>query len=442
MRRELVISAAFLLAGCVVGRGGVRDSEGGTVRIDASHRFRDGGTGQGGDGSTHGDRDGSSTGDRDGSTHGDLDGGGGWDFDASWWLPDGATPPTEIFCDDGVDQDGDGAADCADDDCADAPCGGGSFCSGMVCGGCRGEPSETSCGDGADEDCDGMTDCADSDCAAAACAPGGVMCSAGACPGCPSGFTERICSDSNDDDCDGLVDCADPDCDGRSCAASGMVCRSSTCTCAESFEFCNDRDEDCDGTIDDGCPSDVTFSSSGALGPFGRGGGGFLDACPAGTVLMGIAGRAAGTLVQIQPICAELFMTVELRIPENAYPVFRGDPVLGDPHGGTGGTAFDDRCTGDDVVIGVWGATTDDSGGTLSTLTGIALQCGTVRVVRTGLSWARTITPTDMTPMRGGGGTSFHEDCAGGVVSGVSGQAASSVTGLTFACQRVTLQTL
>ena len=427
MGRLLAISAVFLTSACVAGRSGIRDSEGGAVQIDASWRLRDGG-GDRGDGSMTG-RDGSMTG-RDGSI---------LDRDGSISLPDGSRPTTELTCDDDVDQDGDGATDCEDDDCAEAPCAAGLFCSNMVCGGCRDEPSETSCGDGADEDCDGMADCADPDCAGATCGPGGATCTvSGTCP-CASGFTERICSDGTDDDCDGLIDCADPDCDGRSCAAGGMLCRAGECTCDTSIEFCNDRDEDCDGVIDDGCPADLTYCCPSPLGPFGGGAGTFSDPCPAGSALMGIVGRSSGRLDRIQPVCAELFMTVDLRVGENAYPVIREAPVLGAVHGGTGGTAFDDRCPDGDVVIGVRGGT-DELGGTL---TGIGLSCGTVRVMRAGLSWQRTITPTVELPLRGAGGvSSFDIDCEGGVITAVSGQAGTAVTGLGFTCQRLTLETL
>ena len=59
---------------------------------------------------------------------------------------------TEVgLCDDGVDNDEDGAADCADGDCAG------------IDGACL---VETACEDGVDDDADGLTDCADPDCAA------------------------------------------------------------------------------------------------------------------------------------------------------------------------------------------------------------------------------------------------------------------------------------
>ena len=69
--------------------------------------------------------------------------------------------PPEL-CDDGVDNDGDIYADCADPDCASTP----------ACAGCNGGLDPTpefgvaACTDGLDNDCDGVTDCADDDCSA------------------------------------------------------------------------------------------------------------------------------------------------------------------------------------------------------------------------------------------------------------------------------------
>jgi hypothetical protein len=56
--------------------------------------------------------------------------------------------PSETACDDGLDDDGDGAADCADD------------------AACAGAANEV-CGNGANDDGDDIADCADPDCAAA-----------------------------------------------------------------------------------------------------------------------------------------------------------------------------------------------------------------------------------------------------------------------------------
>ena len=86
------------------------------------------------------------------------------------------------ICDNGIDDDKDGAIDCADrNSCAFVPV-------------CQVEDSTrgTTCSDGEDNDEDGLVDCADPDC------------------GCPA--TETICNDGIDNDGDGLADCDDGDC--------------------------------------------------------------------------------------------------------------------------------------------------------------------------------------------------------------------------------------
>ena len=72
------------------------------------------------------------------------------------FTPGGGTP-VEV-CNNGVDDDGDGAVDCADPDCAADPA-------------CTGTPVEN-CSNGVDDDGDGAVDCADTDCAGdPACGP-------------------------------------------------------------------------------------------------------------------------------------------------------------------------------------------------------------------------------------------------------------------------------
>lgn len=84
-------------------------------------------------------------------------------------------------CDDGIDNDKDGALDCDDSDCATL-----STC------------IETHCGNGLDDDSDGLIDCEDGDCLAS------------------SRCYESSCTDKRDNDDDGLLDCFDEDCWGDS----------------------------------------------------------------------------------------------------------------------------------------------------------------------------------------------------------------------------------
>lgn len=102
-------------------------------------------------------------------------------------------------CDNGIDDDEDGARDCADPDCF-----GSEYCADEPCDptDCLAESCETEplcqelCDDGVDNDRDGQTDCADlADCEGA--------------PAC-----DERCDDALDNDADGFIDCDDLDCDG------------------------------------------------------------------------------------------------------------------------------------------------------------------------------------------------------------------------------------
>jgi hypothetical protein len=362
--------------------------------------------------------------------------------DGGVMLPDGARPPLfEVSCDDGIDQDGDGLPDCADiEDCTSAPCDtAGNFCSGGTCGGCRGEATETACGDGADEDCDGMLDCADPDCDGVVCGPGGVVCGGGVCP-CTSGFEERSCGDGIDDDCDGMIDCADPSCMGRVCGGNGLVCIPSTsaCMCPGGMELCQGIDDDCSGTADEGCPGSLGSCCAAPGGTFGGPGGtAWVDACPTGAALIGVAGRAPSRLDQLQPICAALVFEETMMFPESTFRVRTGAAIYGSPHGATGTADFEDRCPMDQVVVGLAGHSDDF-------VDQISLQCASISIARGGgFSWSLRVTRTSVTPSRGGTtvtGAPFDVDCsADSVVSGLNGRAGTRLNQLSFDCRRLQL---
>ena len=124
------------------------------------------------------------------------------------------TEPTEITCDDGVDNDCDGVTDGDDPDCQCTPS----------------EPTEVTCNDGLDNDCDGLIDGDDPDCPTMACSDYSTKGACNADPACewqgspkngtcveavvctPTSPDEvNLCGDGVDNDCDGLTDCADSD---------------------------------------------------------------------------------------------------------------------------------------------------------------------------------------------------------------------------------------
>ena len=172
-----------------------------------------------------------------------------------------------VSCTDGLDNDCDGAVDCDDPDCdSDAAC----FVPGCGNGACEANenvcscpedcgsapPMEVSCENGVDEDCDGAVDCADTDCASnAVCNV--EPCGDGACDSdngedgctCPSDCgappsTERKCTDGMDDDCDGLADGDDPDCIVSSGCGNG-VCEGDGEDCFTCPEDCGCRGTGC-----------------------------------------------------------------------------------------------------------------------------------------------------------------------------------------------------
>lgn len=109
-----------------------------------------------------------------------------------------AEPPDEVIeedCTNGIDDDQDGARDCADLECAGAP------------------NCDEICDNFQDDDLDGDFDCADSD-----------------CNGAPNCIPEDRCGDGIDNDSDGLTDCQDGDC------ANEPVCQT-----------CDPQNDNCEG---------------------------------------------------------------------------------------------------------------------------------------------------------------------------------------------------
>ncbi|MBM4395916.1 MAG: hypothetical protein FJ087_09520 [Deltaproteobacteria bacterium] len=144
----------------------------------------------------------------------------------------------------------------------------------LACNATEGQPAAETC-NGIDDDCDGAIDDGFADlgkvCAAGLgeclaygtwrCRADGAALECGAAAGTPKAET---CND-RDDDCDGTIDDGFAD-KGKACfAGTGECRRAGTFACKAdgtlacdavqgqpATETCNDRDDDCDGTVDDG----------------------------------------------------------------------------------------------------------------------------------------------------------------------------------------------
>lgn len=165
-------------------------------------------------------------------------------------------PVVEEICGNGLDDDGNGLIDCADQVCSGLPS-------------CN--PPQEICNNGVDDDLDGLADCADSNCQNdPAClipvweicdnnadddGDGLVDCNDGDCSGLPicqpiiPGADEEICNNGIDDDGDNLVDCLDGDCTGF----AGCIIIGGKLACEDGVD--NDSDGLIDFPNDPGCLS-------------------------------------------------------------------------------------------------------------------------------------------------------------------------------------------
>lgn len=155
-------------------------------------------------------------------------------------------------CDDGVDNDLDGRADCFDSGCSD-------FCS---------EADGRACSDDVDNDGDGDVDCHDGSCLeycreedAAACddgkdndLDGDVDCRDAACSAFCLEASADACADGEDNDVDGVVDCADDDCSEHCPESSAETCEDGDDNDHDGKVDC--QDSSCDGFCPERSPSD------------------------------------------------------------------------------------------------------------------------------------------------------------------------------------------
>lgn len=211
----------------------------------------------------------------------------------------GVVAPSAEVCDGVQDENCDGGIDegcaCVNGTVDRSACGtdAGECVSGMrVCtagawGSCSGGsgPSTEVCEGSRDENCDGATD-ENCGCVNGATQPCGVgaclstrTCVGGTWGACMGLSPSSEACNGVDNDCDGLADSSDPDTVsvGAECGSSTGLCTLGAYSCpgsslvcsgvAPASEVCDHRDQDCNGSLDDGVSaSTCTFSSSAANG--------------------------------------------------------------------------------------------------------------------------------------------------------------------------------
>lgn len=115
-------------------------------------------------------------------------------------------------------------------------------------------------------------------------------------------------------------------------ASGGTAAGESPCV-PSGAEVCNDRDDDCNGVVDDGCPSGIstTFDEDLELIGDSPGGSAFNDDCKDGEVLSGVSTASGAFLSQIQGICSALRVS-RSDAAEGGYRISLDSPRLLAPH--------------------------------------------------------------------------------------------------------------
>jgi hypothetical protein len=204
-------------------------------------------------------------------------------------------------------------------------------------------------------------------------------------------------------------------------------------------ETCNGIDDDCDGTVDERCPSGIVIGAANARSPtYGEsdGGGPYDDTCPPGEVLIGLSTVTSSWLMQIGGICGHLSIRETTDTDPRSYGVDVSRGTTMPNRGRTSGQSGAVVCPDGGVVVGVAGK----AGLYIDQL---SLRCGSLEVTGGPGNFGLAIaTAGGAAPIGGDGGKSFAAfSCPdGGAVARMLGRSGSYVDRIIFACATPALQ--
>lgn len=164
-------------------------------------------------------------------------------------------------------------------------------------------------------------------------------------------------------------------------------------------EECNDRDDTCDGVVDEGCPRGVSVTMPPRFGPLSRGAtSGNRAQAVAGRdeALVGFYGRKGGVIDNLGALVAPLTVVADTTRSPFTYAVRTGATNELPAQGGSGGSGFRESCPVDTIlttlrVVHRNGCT---SPGICYEVVGDLIgQCARVAITLEGTSWSVTYVP-------------------------------------------------
>jgi hypothetical protein len=124
---------------------------------------------------------------------------------------------------------------------------------------------------------------------------------------------------------------------------------------ATGTERCNEKDDDCNGVIDDGCPGGLTTVYEKDLPAIGDSAGGavFTDDCKDGEVLGGVTVAMGAFLSQARGVCRSLSLELSANAPNGYRIVLASDRALS-PHPATSTDAVTAlACPENEALVGL-----------------------------------------------------------------------------------------
>lgn len=236
---------------------------------------------------------------------------------------------------------------------------------------------------------------------------------------------------------------------GAASGGSGGAAQPPQCV-PQGAESCDGEDDDCNGVIDDGCPSGLSTVFDEDLPEIGdsQGGSKFTDDCADGSVLVGIAIGMDGFLGQVQGICRKLQLARSANVT-SGYEVKLVDEATLAPHPPTTTNPITkSQCNENETLVAIALSqqyVTRSDGSKFPVIPQVTLSCAKLIVVKQGDAYSITWEgKREMAPVTGtyANGTAWFVDtsiASGRVATRLGGASGSWIDRLALGVSSVVI---